>query len=98
MTKKEKERLAIFALLLGYNELAKGTEVLGEKILYRMLCMAAEKRYKKLGGKINRTETPVVLVLGPKNRPHVIFMEQDIEMMREAVRVFDEKKAAEKDG
>ena len=66
------------ALVFGYNQLAKTSETLGEKVYCRMLRDLAEKDYIELGGvgSIDRTKEPPVLVIDYQ-KPYIIFTEKD---------------------
>ncbi len=88
-TKETWERWHSLALIHGFNELAKSSETLGEKVFCRMARDEAEKTYIKLGGEIKKTEDEVVLILEPKRMPHLKFTVKDIELMRVVVHEHD---------
>src|SRR5271155_2557662 len=97
MTKEEFENAARFELLArlhGYNEMAKMSEILGEKVYCRLardqIEALLESRY---GVKITRgtPDEPTLLTLGHKP-PFIKFSERDIEMMRQTIAEYDEKK------
>lgn len=88
---KNLKRWELLALLHGYNELARLSKVLGEKVFFRLHCQTIEKLLAKdYGVVIPHTETPgsTILVLGHR-APFVIFHERDIELMRAAVKKHD---------
>jgi hypothetical protein len=92
---KNHELWGLLALLHGYNELAKLTDVLGQKVYCRVMRDAAEKEIEEnFDVKIARDESgggPTILTLG-QNPPFIIFREQDIEAMRAAVAAYDAAK------
>jgi hypothetical protein len=91
-SKKETyERWHCLALIHGYNELAKASTVLGEKVWLRLARNQAEEMYLKLGGELKKTEDDVVLLIEPKRLPCIKFTVKDIELMRETVRQHDAK-------
>jgi hypothetical protein len=76
------------ALLLGYNELAKQTDILGEKAYFRLIRGQYEEMLKESGQTIEIIHDKVILTLG--QRPlHVNSLEKDIELMRQTVAEFD---------
>jgi len=88
MRDKNFERTECLALVLGYNELAKGAKVLGQKVYMRMARNAAHARFVELGGKLTMDESEKVILEVP-GAAYVRFYPRDIEMMRECVRMFD---------
>jgi hypothetical protein len=93
LTAEEKagaERWTAVALCLGYNELAKQAENLGEKVYFRLLRDAAQERFIELGGKtILSPEDPALTLEVGKGMPCVRFRPQDIELMRATVAAHD---------
>jgi hypothetical protein len=93
-TKKDEKnfrRWEMLALLHGYNELATRTDVLGQKVFFRLCCQKIEEVLKKdFDVQIPHTEQtgPTVLVLGHK-APFIVFHARDIELMRAAVEKHD---------
>ena len=79
------------ALLFGYNELAKQTDVLGEKVYFRLIRQQYEEMLKEDGQEVEIIHDQTILTLNQKP-PYVRFSEKDIELMREAVREYDAKK------
>ncbi|MFI5298242.1 MAG: hypothetical protein ACHREM_09105 [Polyangiales bacterium] len=82
------------ASVLGYNELAKQVETLGEKAFCRTARDHAEAEYIRLGGEVVMSPVGQLVVQLRERPPHIIFREPDIELMRAAVRAHDEKKPA----
>lgn len=85
------DRWTAFAMVLGFDELAKSAKTLGEKTFFRMARDAAERGYTRRGGSINRIEQDgeaTILVLQDR-MPHIIFHARDIELMRTAVAAYD---------
>ena len=76
------------ALLLGFNELAKLTPVLGEKLYFRLRRDAAHQELTTLGHHVEMTGAKIVLTLGQRP-PFVKFLATDIEAMRGAVAAHD---------
>jgi hypothetical protein len=98
-TKKNAERFEMLARLHGYNELARLTTNLGEKVYFRLFCKQIEAELAtKYDVTITHTETTgaTVLTLGYKP-PFIVFTERDIEAMRVAVAEHDARKIAERD-
>jgi hypothetical protein len=90
------ERWEMLARLHGYNELARLSGTLGERVYCRLICQDIEKALAKdYGVTITHTEDkrPTVLTLGHKP-PFIIFTERDIEAMRSTVIAYDERKCA----
>jgi hypothetical protein len=92
---KNIERWGLLAILHGYNEMAKLTEVLGEKVYFRLMRDATEKELaENFDVTIEKAEDglgPTILTLGQKP-PFIIFHERDIEAMRAAVAAYDAAK------
>jgi len=75
------------ALALGFNELAKATDVLGEKLYWRMASAQAVEALRKVGGDLKVTENRVLMTL--RSQPLVKLYAHDIELMRKVVEEFD---------
>jgi hypothetical protein len=91
------KRWAAAAYCLGYNELAKQAQNLGEKVFFRLARDSAVKSFIELGGNAPFTEEPTVLELElPDQMPRIKFRAQDIELMRAAVQAEDEEKGTAK--
>jgi hypothetical protein len=88
--KAEMKKWDLLALIFGYNELAKSSQTLGEKVYMRLARDAAEKQYRELGGELDRKAEDEVIVVLREAMPRVVFMKQDINLMREAIREYDE--------
>lgn len=94
LTKEDRERRdahlqrTAAAQAIGFNELAKMGESLGEKVYYRMARDAAEATFLELGGHKIFTKGQTILKLSHA-RPFVKFEERDIELMRRCVAEFD---------
>ena len=89
------ERFEMLALLHGYNELAKLSSTLGERVYYRLFCQQIEKELAaKYDVKITHTEErgPTLLTLGHKP-PYITFSARDIEAMRQTVAAYDAEQA-----
>jgi len=82
-------RTDMLARALGYNELAKKAVTLGEKTYYRVARDMAVDKLRALGGTLDFTRTPILITL-PGHNPEIAFNENDIELMREAVKRADE--------
>ena len=65
--------------------------MLGEKVYFRLACKMAEENFVKLGGNAFLKHDPPILEL-PDHMPWIRFAERDIELMREAVKAYDEAK------
>ena len=92
-----RERWEMLARLHGYNELAKLSATLGERVYCRTVCLDIERVLAKdYEIEITHTEdkSPTILTLGHKP-PFIIFTERDIEAMRSAVAAYDERKHIE---
>ena len=80
---------SLWALVLGYNELVKQSESLGERAYFRLGRDQAVQELQALGVEVNMTyDGPVLLSLG-EGRPHIEFREGDIQAMRETVAKWD---------
>jgi len=79
------------ALVHGYNELAKTSKTLGEKVYFRLARDQAEEWAAQAGVKINRGDQGNVVLELTAKPPFIVFHERDIELMREAVAAFDER-------
>jgi hypothetical protein len=87
---KAAEAWDAIARMHGYNEMAKEAKTLGQRVYCRMARDAACEEAKQLGADITRTEVGGDAVMTiDEVAPHIVFKADDIEMMREAVRVFD---------
>jgi hypothetical protein len=76
------------ARVVGYNELAKDAQTLGEKVYLRLARDEARKDYERLGGEIQDTGPEPVIVVNTRP-PFVVMSDADIELMREAVAAHD---------
>ena len=96
---KGAETHELYALIIGYNELAKNTGALGERVYFRLCRDHALKCLQEAGGEMTMTnENDVVLTLRDKP-PYVKFRSKDIELMRKCVAEFDaESKKSPTDG
>jgi hypothetical protein len=87
-------RWRLIAMVFGFNELASRAEKLGEKVFFRM----ARNDTQEVLGKDHQVkftgQNPVILELPDGGPPSLTFVESDIELMREAVRQYDERKRA----
>lgn len=96
LTTQEQKNLKLWrlqALIFGWNELAKIATTMGEKTACRIARDNAEAEYASRGGvgRIDRDGPSTVLVLARGSTPYVTFREDDIELMRAAVRDHDLK-------
>lgn len=91
------KRWAAAAYCLGYNELAKQAQSLGEKVFFRLARDSAVKAFVELGGVSPFAEEPTILELElPDAMPRIKFRAQDIELMRAAVQQWDDEKGSGK--
>lgn len=84
------------ALSLGYNELAKLGQRLGDKVYFRLLRDQSLKNFVGAGGHdtvFAKESEPVVTITVDRAMPHILFRERDIELMRECVAQHDAKAA-----
>jgi hypothetical protein len=88
---KNARRWDAVALCLGYNELARTAKLLGENVYFRLARDVAQKRVETLGGMFDINEDQPILTLD-SCMPHVRFAEKDIELMRQTVREYDERR------
>lgn len=89
------QRVQHIALVIGYNELAKQGQTLGEKLYYRLFRDHSEEAFIKMGGhKILTRDDGICEIDVPGHTPHIVFTASDIELMRAAVAEHDAKKAA----
>lgn len=82
-------RWRMVAMCIGYNELAKQAKILGEKLYFRILRDQCEDELKALGGDVIFEREASILTL-PDWMPHINFTAKDIELMRTALKAFDE--------
>ena len=88
------EAWTLSALMLGFNELARQADTLGQRALARMFRDDAQRRLVEGGhARVNMTRPREILVL--REQPHLAFDERDVELMRACVAQWDMKKAAE---
>lgn len=80
----------LLALTLGYNELSKFVQTLGEKVFCRLARDAAQREYECLGGKINRTTEETVICVLRESLPQASFTIKDIALMRREIEKYDE--------
>ncbi|MEN6535464.1 MAG: hypothetical protein ABFD89_17505 [Bryobacteraceae bacterium] len=89
LTAKEAgEPWSLYAQWIGYNELARKSEKLGEKVFFRFVRAAVEVELVAAGLKIEITRDPVILTLDAK-RPWIELTQADIELMRKCVAEHD---------
>lgn len=81
------------AACLGYNELVLYAESLEQKTYFRISRDEARKEVVRRGGTLDMSHDPPILEI-PYPMPHIRFSELDIELMREAVKKYDEAKVA----
>ena len=86
-------RIDLVASIFGHNELAKLATTLGEKVYHNLVIQTLEQRLKEAGGELNIEHKPTILTL-PHYPLHINFAENDIELMRQAVKEHDEKKGS----
>jgi hypothetical protein len=84
------ETLSLLATCLGFNELAKQGKNLGQKVYYRLMRNTIQKRLLELGVEVKYTKQKVVLTLDSYG-PLIEFSDDDIELMRIAVREHDDR-------
>jgi hypothetical protein len=93
MTDEDKvkhEMWTVMAIALGYNELAKAADVLGEKVWFRLARDNAEAQFIALGGyKVFTDEANALEIQVPGAPFYVKFRKQDIEAMRAVVAAHD---------
>jgi hypothetical protein len=82
------ESLGLIATVFGFNELAKQSKTLGEKVFFRMLCQKFHKDLESKGVKISILEDNIVLTVHFGNVGFT-FYEKDIELMRQTVAEWD---------
>lgn len=89
--KKNHERWTALAVCLGFNELAKLGESLGEKVYARLLRDKHLENFVRLGGNADlfKREPAVCEIVMPERMPNVTFRAEDIELMRKAVAEHD---------
>lgn len=81
------------ALVYGYNELARQQPTLGAKLYCRVRVEMYQKQLERTGQSriVDDGSNPIVLQIDSGMRPsELTFRENDIELMREVVRKFDE--------
>lgn len=78
------------ALVHGYNALAKQAPTFGEKTLCYLGLQHAEKRVEKLGGKITYDAAQTATITLDRRLPPIRLTPQNIELMRKAVKEYDE--------
>lgn len=80
------------ALCMGYNELAKLGQSLGDKVYFRLLRDQSLKNFVDAGGHDTvfvKEGEPVMEIVVDRAMPHILFRERDIELMRECVAKHD---------
>jgi hypothetical protein len=73
----------LLALIFGYNELAKTSKSLGEKIWCRLAREFAKEEFEKVGGKIEITKDKIICTIS--TLPTIEFTVRDIELMKKAI-------------
>lgn len=73
------------AMVIGYNELARTAQTLGERIFFRLARDAAEGVAREMGAQIERTEDPERVVVTLSERPRIELRERDLDLMRAAL-------------
>ena len=84
------ETWCLAAQVIGFNELAKQQETLGQKVFCRLARNSAEAELRKLGVQWEITQDKVVLTL-KDHVPHIEFTDNDIELMRAEVARRDQR-------
>ena len=87
--KRRGEQFGLLALIIGYNELAKKVERLGEKVYCRLLIQKFHEEYIAHGGVLEMKEGEQVLVTLRESPPHILLYPRDIELMRKAIAEHD---------
>jgi hypothetical protein len=90
-TKDNASKISLLALVIGYNELAKQADVLGDKVWYRLAREDALKRLREAGGDLEVTPGDKVILTLQEYPVRVAFTTADIELMRKAVADYDEE-------
>ncbi len=79
------------ARVVGYNELCKSSQTVGEKMYLRLARSEAEKEYTKLGGEVvYHNDVPIITVA--TRPPFIALTENDLALMRAAVAEYDLRK------
>lgn len=90
---KQSERVLYIATAMGYNELAKLTDVLGEKVYYRLMREQYQKKLTEAGGQmLFAQDEGVCSIEVPGEAFRIKFLESDIAAMRQAVADYDAEK------
>lgn len=82
------------AMILGFNELSKTVNTVGEKSFFRYMRDNIQADWEKEGGQKNfiTYDDDIVVEIVAPHPPHIRFYERDIEMMRDAVYKYDTEK------
>ena len=86
----------LLARVVGYNELVKKAETLGEKMYLRLARDSALAKYASLGGKYDVEQDEPVLVVQTRP-PFLMLSDADMKLMREAVEEYDQRAAVASD-
>lgn len=89
-TKDNAKKIHLLAVVVGYNELAKQADVLGDKVWYRLAREDALKRLREAGGELEVTSSDKVVLTLREYPVRLAFTTADIELMRKAVAEYDE--------
>jgi hypothetical protein len=85
----------LLARVVGYNELVKTAETLGEKMYLRLARDSALAKYASLGGQFDVEQDEPVLIVQTRP-PFLVLSDDDMKLMREAVAAHDERVASRK--
>jgi hypothetical protein len=92
---RRNDQFGRLALILGYNELAKNVERLGEKVYCRLLVGRLHEEYIANGGVLEIKEGEQVLVTLRENPPYINLYPRDIDLMRKAIAEHEAKTKGE---
>lgn len=82
------------ARLVGYNELARGAETLGERMYLRLARDEARRAYEGLGGRVEDAPADAPVAVVPTRPPFLVLSDADVELMRKAVAEHDARRAS----
>jgi hypothetical protein len=87
----EVRRAHALAICIGFNELAKLSQTLGEKMFHRLARDNAVEGFVALGGNADlfAKEDGIVTIEVPGGPPHIVLHERDIALMRQAIAEHD---------
>ncbi len=86
------------ATMLGYNELTKLGRTLGEKAYFRLFREDWKKIFIELGGNDDvfaKEDAAVSISVPYGNMPHIVFVERDVELMRDYVYKYDKERSTQ---